>query len=227
MPKSSKTSRSSFSKKDFEAELKELENLMKGGYEDPDMPDMPSDDGSVEPNDTDMQGGADDKRRHFRVVRLNGKDVNIGDVTIKMHQNPVAAARKLLRSICKFEGLKKLNKLKCHAVFYIYESGRGSRNKIYGPYKGSYVKLDGKDKKVSKDGKVITYTMKANVKKMKGNKLEMSVHTEKSPSKSVKGGRPKEHHHKGGRPKEHHHKGGRPKEHHHKGGRPKEHHGKK
>ena len=181
MSKSSKTSRSSFSKKDFEAELKELENLMKGGYDvGDDQPDL-----EVEP----QLGGADDKRRHFRVVRLNGKDVNIGDVTIKMHQNPVAAARKLLRSICKFEGLKKLNKLKCHAVFYIYESGRGSRNKIYGPYKGSYVKLDGKDKKVSKDGKVITYTMKANVKKLKGNKLEMSVHTEKTPSKSVKGGR--------------------------------------
>lgn len=182
MPKSNKTSKSSFSKKDFEAELKELENLMKGGYEDgDDQPDLDM--------DSDAQlGGADDKRRHFRVVRLNGKDVNIGDVTVKMHQNPVAAARKLLRSICKFEGLKKLNKLKCHAVFYIYESGRGSRNKIYGPYKGSYVKLDGKDKKVSKDGKVITYTMKANVKKLKGNKLEMSVHKEKSPSKSVKGG---------------------------------------
>ena len=212
MSKSSKTSRSSFSKKDFEAELKELENLMKGGYEDG---DMLSDDGSVQPNDDmgdDMQGGADDKRRHFRVVRLNGKDVNIGDVTIKMHQNPVAAARKLLRSICKFEGLKKLNKLKCHAVFYIYESGRGSRNKIYGPYKGSYVKLDGKDKKVSKDGKVITYTMKANVKKMKGNKLEMSSHTEKSPSKSVKGGKHKPGH-KGGKHKPGH-KGGRPKEHH-------------
>ena len=219
MPKSSKTSRSSFSKKDFEAELKELENLMKGGNDDGDMSDM-SDDGSVQPDDTDMQGGADDKRRHFRVVRLNGKDVNIGDVTIKMHQNPVAAARKLLRSICKFEGLKKLNKLKCHAVFYIYESSRGSRNKVYGPYKGSYVKLDGKDKKVSKDGKVITYTMKANVKKLKGNKLEMSVHKEQSPSKSVKGGKPK--HHKGGKPK--HHKGGKPK--HHKGGK-KEHHGKK
>ena len=196
MPKSSKTSKSSFSKKDFEKELKELENLMKGGYEDKDMLD---DDGSVQTNDDmgdDMQGGADDKRRHFRVVRLNGKDVNIGDVTIKMHQNPVAAARKLLRSICKFEGLKKLNKLKCHAVFYIYESGRGSRNKIYGPYKGSYVKLDGKDKKVSKDGKVITYTMKANVKKLKGNKLEMSVHKEKTPSKSVKGG--EKHNKKGG-----------------------------
>ena len=195
MPKSSKTSKSSFSKKDFEKELKELENLMKGGYEDKDMLD---DDGSVQPDDMgdDMQGGADDKRRHFRVVRLNGKDVNIGDVTIKMHQNPVAAARKLLRSICKFEGLKKLNKLKCHAVFYIYESGRGSRNKIYGPYKGSYVKLDGKDKKVSKDGKVITYTMKANVKKLKGNKLEMSVHKEKTPSKSVKGG--EKHNKKGG-----------------------------
>ncbi len=202
MPKSNKTSKSSFSKKDFEAELKELENLMKGGNDDG---DMSSDDGSVQPDDMDMQGGADDKRRHFRVVRLNGKDVNIGDVTIKMHQNPVAAARKLLRSICKFEGLKKLNKLKCSAVFYIYESSRGSRNKIYGPYKGSYVKLDGKDKKVSKDGKVITYTMKANVKKLKGNKLEMSVHTEKSPSKSVKGG--EKHHKKGGKP-EHHKKGG-------------------
>ena len=193
MPKSNKTSKSSFSKKDFEAELKELENLMKGGNDDVDMPDMASDD--PEPG---MDGGADDKRRHFRVVRLNGKDVNIGDVTIKMHQNPVAAARKLLRSICKFEGLKKLNKLKCSAVFYIYESGRGSRNKIYGPYKGSYVKLDGKDKKVSKDGKVITYTMKANVKKLKGNKLEMSVHKEKSPSKSVKGGEKSDHRKKGG-----------------------------
>jgi hypothetical protein len=195
MPKSSKTSKNSFSKKDFEAELKELENLMKGGYEDGDM----LDDGPVKPNTDmgdDMQGGAGDKKRHFRVVRLNGKDVNIGDVTVKMHQNPVAAARKLLRSICKFQGLKKLNKLKCSAVFYIYESGRGSRNKIYGPYKGSYVKLDGKDKKVSKDGKVITYTMKANVKKMKGNKLEMSVHKEKTPSKSVKGG--EKHYKKGG-----------------------------
>jgi hypothetical protein len=215
MPKSSKTSKNSFSKKDFEAELQELENLMKGGYDNGDM----SDDGSVKSNPDymgdGMQGGADDKRRHFRVVRLNGKDVNIGDVTVKMHQNPVAAARKLLRSICKFEGLKKLNKLKCHAVFYIYESGRGSRNKVYGPYKGSYVKLDGKDKKVSKDGKVITYTMKANVKKMKGNKLEMSVHTEKTPSKSVKGGMHKPGH-KGGM-----HKPG------HKGGAPKKPHGKK
>ena len=167
---------------------------MKGGYEDGDMIDDVRDDGSDNP---EIVGGADDEKRHFRVVRLNGKDVNIGHVTIKMHQNPVAAARKLLRSICKFEGLKKLNKLKCHAVFYIYELQRGSRNKIYGPYKGSYVKLDGKDKKVSKDGKVITYTMKANVKKLKGNKLEMSVHKEKSPSKSVKGGG--RHHHRHGR----------------------------
>jgi hypothetical protein len=86
-----------------------------------------------------------------------------------MKANPVDAAKKLLSSICKHQGLKKMNRLKCHAVFWIRETTR-NHSHIYGPYKGKFVNLmkNGKEKIVKlKSGAVIKYSVKPEVKKHK------------------------------------------------------------
>jgi hypothetical protein len=85
----------------------------------------------------------ENKYRYFTLARLNDKDVEFGRVKVtKKSGSPLDAAKKLLTSICEYEGLTKNNKLKCKAEFYIRETTSGSKKGIYGPYKGSFKKYD-------------------------------------------------------------------------------------
>jgi WD40 repeat protein len=134
--------------------------------------------------------------RHFRIAILDNKEIHRSDkgigsakASISMKANPIDAAKKLLSSICKYQGLKKMKRLKCNAIFSIKETTRG-HSKIYGPYKGKFVNLmkNGKEKIVKlKTGAVIKYSLKPVIKKYKEKNyknLEMKV------GKVMKGGDP-------------------------------------
>jgi hypothetical protein len=134
----------SYTQKQFEQDLEELETLIN------------NQNGGVSSN---YEG----KIRHFKVVMLNNEEVDFGRVDIKDHQNPSKAAKKLLGSIATHKNLTKLNKLKLNVVFMIKETTRDSKQKIYGPYKGKYVKLTPEEmKKATRAG--ITFTMRPSVK---------------------------------------------------------------
>ena len=102
--------------------------------------------------------------RHFKIVNLNGKDVNFDySAKIKEKQTPLNAAKKLLKSICLHMGLKGMKKLQCNATFIIKETTQGSKKKMFGPYKGSYIKYTPAEaKKAMASG--ISFKMKPYVK---------------------------------------------------------------
>lgn len=129
-----------YSKKEFEKDLQELESLInesqKGGKK------KASKAKSTKAPYTGTY-------RHFRVVKLNGKEVHVGSAAIKEHHTPLNAARKLLMSIAKHENLTKLKKLGLKAHFLIQETTRGSAHKIYGPYHGKYVKYTAEEAKTA------------------------------------------------------------------------------
>jgi len=109
--------------------------------------------------------------RHFRVVQLEGKKVEIGGVSISSKASPGNAARKLLTSIAHHKGLKKNKKPSMGKVkFCIQEYTQGSSKKVYGPYVGHFHKYTGEElkKAMTADGKV-KFTMKPVVKLAKGN----------------------------------------------------------
>ncbi len=109
--------------------------------------------------------------RHFRVVELENKKVNIGGVIIKSKNNPRSAASKLLTSIAHEKGLMKNKKIKLGKVkFSIQEYTQGSKKKIYGPYIGYFHKYTKNELKTSysAEGK-IKFTMKPIVKLLKKN----------------------------------------------------------
>ena len=113
----------------------------------------------------DLNGGVQSER-HFRVVELDGKKVNIGVVSITNKGSPSDAAKKLLTSISHEKGLKKMKKLNMGKVkFSIEEFTRGSKCKIYGPYNGYFHKYNAEELKKAKtaDGKQ-GFTMKPVVK---------------------------------------------------------------
>ena len=113
----------------------------------------------------DLTGGAESER-HFRVVELDGKKVNIGGVSITNKGSPSDAAKKLLTSIAHEKGLKKIKKLNMGKVkFSIQEFTRGSKGKVYGPYNGHFHKYNAEELKKAKtaDGKQ-GFTMKPVVK---------------------------------------------------------------
>ena len=98
-------------------------------------------------------GGAESER-HFRVVELDSKKVNIGGVSITNKGSPSDAARKLLTSIAHEKGLKKMKKLDLGKVkFKIQEYTRGSKNKIYGAYVGYFHKYTAAELKKAKTAK--------------------------------------------------------------------------
>jgi len=132
--------------------------------------------------------------RHFRIAILDNKEIHrsekgIGSAqaSISMKANPIDAAKKLLSSICRHKGLKKMNRLKCNAIFSIKETTR-KHSKMYGPYKGKFVNLikNGKERIVKlRNGTIIKYRLKPYVKKYKGeidSSLKMKV------NKVMKGG---------------------------------------
>ena len=116
-------------------------------------------------------GGSDE--RHFRVIELDKKKVEIGGVSIKPGSSPGSAARKLLTSIAHQKGLKKNKKTTMSKVkFCIQEYTQGSSKKVYGPYVGHFHKYTAAElKKASTAGGKIKFTMKPVVKlfKIKNN----------------------------------------------------------
>ena len=109
--------------------------------------------------------------RHFRVVQLDGKKVELGGVSITSKASPGSAARKLLTSIAHEKGLKKNKKASMPKVkFCIQEYTQGSSKKIYGPYVGHFHKYTAAElKKAKTAGGKIKFTMKPVVKLSKGN----------------------------------------------------------
>ena len=113
--------------------------------------------------------------RNFKIIELNGKSVKLDySASIKEHQTPLSAAKKLLKSICLHMGLKGMKKLECNSTYVIQETTRGSKKKMYGPYKGKYSKYSAEEaKKAMASG--ISFKMKPVVK--------LNKSTEKSPMK--------------------------------------------
>jgi hypothetical protein len=110
------------------------------------------------------------KYRYFTLVKLNDKDVEFGRVKITSKSgSPLDAAKKLLTSICEYEGLIKDKKLTCKAHFYIRETTSGSSKNIYGPYSGTFKKHDPPVIVKLKDGTVIKHKMYPHVVKIKFN----------------------------------------------------------
>lgn len=106
--------------------------------------------------------------RHFKLVKVNGKDYkNTSNADIKENQSPLSAASKLLGSYCRSEGIKKNDRPKMKPItFSIQETTKGSKEKIFGPYHGYYIKYTpAQVKKASVSG--ITFTMKPIVKRFK------------------------------------------------------------
>ena len=186
-----------YSKTDFEKDLKSLENMInsKGGSSKKSNSMINSSKKSR--SMINSKGGAAKKSepaRHFKIVELNGKEVDFGSATVPyltrktskypggkpITDAPSRAAKKLLGSIAEQKGLKKHNKLKLHATYVIKETTREKKGKkMHGPYVGKYKELSNMEKKTAKrktkDGKFITaFTMKANVhlKKEKEHKKE-------------------------------------------------------
>ena len=124
------------------------------------------------PKSSQKKGGAKKEYtgtyRHFTLHEVNGKEVDIGTATIKDHQTPLNAAKKLLSSWCRHQGIKSNERNKVNITFTIRETTRG-HSKIYGPYKGKFVKYDKPVMIKLKNGKVIKRTVKPMVKLSKGN----------------------------------------------------------
>lgn len=169
--------KSSYTQNDFTKDLKTLESMVK------------------------TKGGANDKesKRHFKVVELNGKEVDFGSAYVGFKTKsgkpitdaPSRAAKKLLSSIAEKKGLKKQNKLKLHSTYVIKEITRGKKDKkMHGPYVGKFVELTNVEKKTAKahtpTGKVIAFTMKPDVHLKK--EVEHKLHKELKELKNEKKG---------------------------------------
>ena len=130
------------------------------------------------PKSSHKKGGAKKEYtgtyRHFILHEVNGKEVEIGTATIKDHQTPLNAAKKLLSSWCRHQGIKSNERNKVNITFTIRETTRG-HSKIYGPYKGKFVKYDKPVMIKLKNGKVIKRTVKPMVKLSKGNNNKKMV----------------------------------------------------
>ena len=175
-----KNQKISYTQKQFEHDLNQLENLISknqqgGSHNNNNDNDNNNnnnnndDDEDSEDEDEEQNGGAKDYKgtfRHFKVYELNGKKVTFDNtVSIKEHHTPLNAAKKLLRSICLHQNLKGMKKLDVHAVYTIRETTRGAKthDKIYGPYKGKYVKYTPEEvKKATASG--VSFKMKPVVK---------------------------------------------------------------
>jgi len=101
--------------------------------------------------------------RHFTMNEVDGKIVTIGTVKIKEHQTPIDAAKKILSCYCRHENIKSNKRNKVNIKFTIIETTMG-HSKIYGPYKGYFIKYDKPVIIKVKNGKVIKKTLKPVVK---------------------------------------------------------------
>lgn len=106
--------------------------------------------------------------RHFTLHEADGKVVTIGNVSIKEHQTPLDAAKKLFSCYCRNKGVKSNERNKVNIKFCIRETTR-SHSKIYGPYKGKFVKYNKPLMVKLKTGKTIKIVGKPYVKLSKNN----------------------------------------------------------
>jgi len=122
-------------------------------------------------------GGKSEGDRHFRVVKMENKNVSLGGVSISKVASPSDAARKLLKSIAHEKGLEKMKKLNMGNVkFSIQEYTQGSKKKVYGPYIGYYRKYTADEMKKAKTAKgKVKFTMKPVVKLNKSSKPNKPV----------------------------------------------------
>ena len=135
--------------------------------------------------------------RHFTLHEVNSKEVEIGTADIKDYQTPLNAAKKLLSSYCRHKGIKSNERNKVNITFTIRETTRG-HSKVYGPYKGKFVKYDKPLMIKLKSGKVIKRVVKPIVKLSKGsnnknmvggdNKIKVTLDDLKEIIKYMKGG---------------------------------------
>jgi hypothetical protein len=106
--------------------------------------------------------------RHFKIVEIDGKPIKLNSIAnIKENQTPISAAKKLLRSYCRFKKMDPNDRLKLNIVFSIKETNRDSNNKIYGPYSGKYRKYTQKEME-SSIASGVKFQMKPEVKLYKG-----------------------------------------------------------
>jgi hypothetical protein len=162
-------SKNTYTAEHFKSDLEELQNMMES-----------------------KNGGAmNDQKRHFKLVQLNGKEVNFGTAEIKMGKSPNTAARKILKSIAHEKGLMGNNKLKLGSVtFIIQETTRGykTHGKQYGPYVGKYQKYTAAEmKKAKASGR--EYHMKPVVTLKKHNKSNENKKNNKNVKNNMKGGK--------------------------------------
>ena len=124
------------------------------------------------PKSSQKKGGAKKEYtgtyRHFTLHEVNGKEVDVGTADIKDHQTPLNAAKKLLSSWYRHQGIKSNERNKHDIKFCIRETTRG-HSKIYGPYKGKFIKYDKPLMIKLKNGKVIKRIGKPIVKLAKRN----------------------------------------------------------
>ena len=106
--------------------------------------------------------------RHFTLHEVDGKVVTIGNVSIKEYQTPLDAAKKLFSCYCRNKGVKSNERNKVNIKFCIRETTR-SHSKIYGPYKGKFVKYNKPLMVKLKTGKTIKIVGKPYVKLSKNN----------------------------------------------------------
>ena len=179
MPRNNKNTK--YSSNDFKNDLKELQqmigNYQSGGFSPIDdsmantmSEDMSSDYASLmeNPSVPAIQAGGkkNGPQRHFKLVSLNGKEVDFeATADVSMGKSPSGAARKMLKSIAHHKNLFGNNKAKLGVVsFVIRETTRGSKCKDYGPYKGEFKKYSAAELKKSSfklpSGKTLTLTMK-------------------------------------------------------------------
>jgi hypothetical protein len=189
MPKSIKNQ---YTQKQFEKDLNELEllikeNSLKGGKNNNENNKNNKNNENNENNEDDendendendeMEGGKKEytgEYRHFKMVEADGKPVKSNArADIKEHQTPLNAAKKLLTSMVKKEKLTDNAKTKLKVIFYIQETNRDSKSKIYGPYVGTYHKYTPSEAAKAKSAKgKVSFKFKPIVKLYKGNKKE-------------------------------------------------------
>jgi hypothetical protein len=175
MPRNNKNTK--YTSNDFKNDLQELQqmigNYQSGGFSPIDgssSEDMSSNYSSLmeNPSVPAIQAGGkkDGPKRHFKLVSLNGKEVDFeATAEVSIGKSPSGAARKMLKSIAHHKNLFGNNKAKLGVVsFVIRETTRGSKTKEYGPYKGEFKKYSAAELKKSSfklpSGKTLTLTMK-------------------------------------------------------------------
>ena len=203
----------SYTKADFQKDLQKLSQLMSKGGSSP-LADQESLSGGAKKRKTlkkksatkkapkkavkkvvkkkaVKKGGAVSSTRRFKIVEVNGKSVTSSARVEVKKGGPISAARKLLTAHCREMKIKGNRRLGVHVTYTIQETTSGSKHKLYGPYKGHFVKYTAEELKDKVVGG-IQRTVKAIVRPVRTKSASSSSRK----SKSKKGGAHSMHHHK-------------------------------